>query len=475
MSGLTAAQKERVVQRAKRYRWRDGYLLRLLSTGGEQLVTPPHERSALIHKVHANLGHFGIKRTYSLLVLYFFWKGMYAKVKEVVLRCEHCDRVKTSFNSGTTKLYPLPIQSLFYWWSCDLLGELPKMLRGTVFVMVLVEHFSKWLELVALPEKSSHSTSQAFLHTVLSRFGSCAEVLTDQGTEFRGEFQDLLDQALIDHRRTSQDHPQANGLAERLVQTTKVSLRKICLQHGKDKWDLMLPYVAMGYRMSRHASLGHFSPYFLLFGRDLVPPAALRAVMETPVNLDDPALWARVIAEWAELFARVMLMAMANLKIAQHRDSLRYAHTLSGSCRPKVRKFEVGDFVYVQRQIQDTLEPSTGCVILRVKALRPSGVLLLEGSDGCTTTDHSKDCAPCHLPNLDATIVTAIAGWVPPRNYPCQVYQSPEDPELMLLCDGCNGGFHLYCLKPPLQDVPAGLWFCTKCRPRHVRMTPVSG
>jgi transposase InsO family protein len=83
--------------------------------------------------------------------------------------------------------------------------------------MIMIEHFSKWVELVALPNKSSHSTIQAFLQQVLSRFGACAKCLTDQGSEFRGEFQDLLDHAFIDHRRTSRDHPQANGLAEWMV------------------------------------------------------------------------------------------------------------------------------------------------------------------------------------------------------------------------------------------------------------------
>lgn len=75
-----------------------------------------------------------------------------------------------------------------------------------------------------------------------------------------------------------------------------------------------------------------------------------------------------------------MPMAMANLRIAQHRDSLRYAYTRSGSYRPKPRKFEVGDFVYLQRQVQDTLEPATARLILRVRGMKPSGVLVLEGA-----------------------------------------------------------------------------------------------
>jgi hypothetical protein len=83
--------------------------------------------------------------------------------------------------------------------------------------MIMIEHFSKWVELVALLDKSSHNTSQAFLQQVLNRFGAYVECLTNQGSEFRREFQDLLDHALIDHHWTSRDHPQADGLVEIMV------------------------------------------------------------------------------------------------------------------------------------------------------------------------------------------------------------------------------------------------------------------
>jgi len=88
---------------------------------------------------------------------------------------------------------------MFYRWPCDLAGELPQTSRGNVYIMIMIEHFSKWVELVALPDKSSHNTSQAFLQQVLSRFRACAECFTYQGSEFTGEFQDLLDHVLIDH------------------------------------------------------------------------------------------------------------------------------------------------------------------------------------------------------------------------------------------------------------------------------------
>ena len=71
-------------------------------------------------------------------------------------------------------------------------------------------------------------------------------VPTDQGTEFRGEFQEVVDEALIDHRRTPKDHPEADGLAERMVQTLKVALRKACLVGKASGWEDRLASMTMG-------------------------------------------------------------------------------------------------------------------------------------------------------------------------------------------------------------------------------------
>jgi hypothetical protein len=101
-----------------------------------------------------------------------------------------------------------------------------------------------------------------------------------------------------------------------MVQTCKKGLQKICLTRNKEDWDLALPYIAMGYRMSKHASLSHFFPYFLLFGRHPVPPFSIAAQMDQVVDLNSPATWARVIAERDALFRRVIPMAMENLCIA---------------------------------------------------------------------------------------------------------------------------------------------------------------
>jgi hypothetical protein len=65
------------------------------------------------------------------------------------------------------------------------------------------EHFSKWLELVSLLDRSSEWATYVFLDMVFNRFGALTKVFIDQGTELCGEFQKLCEKTLIDHRTIS--------------------------------------------------------------------------------------------------------------------------------------------------------------------------------------------------------------------------------------------------------------------------------
>eukprot|EP00923_Selenidium_pygospionis_P029928 GHVN01053189.1.p1 GENE.GHVN01053189.1~~GHVN01053189.1.p1 ORF type:complete len:1069 (+),score=341.74 GHVN01053189.1:1343-4549(+) len=48
--------------------------------------------------------------------------------------------------------------------------------------------------------------------------------------------------------------------------------------------------------------------------------------------------------------------------------------------------------------------------------------------------------------------------------------------EVLMLCDGegCDSACHTYCHTPPLAAVPAGDWFCNRCRPRRQRIAAQS-
>ena len=131
---------------------------------------------------------------------------------------------------------------------------------------------------------------------MLARFVAPAEVLTDQGRKFLGSFEALCTKALIYHRSTSRGHPEADGLAERVVQTVKRDLRKYGLLHSNHRdWDLMLPWIGMDYRLSRQASLASYSLYQLFYGREPILPNSIHEKLAPVVDVDDPDIWAQCL------------------------------------------------------------------------------------------------------------------------------------------------------------------------------------
>ena len=45
----------------------------------------------------------------------------------------------------------------------------------------------------------------------------------------------------------------------------------------------------------------------------------------------------------------------------------------------------------------------------------------------------------------------------------CQCCGWDGDDDRMVLCEGCPHGYHIYCLKPPMEQIPAGDWYCPVC------------
>ena len=466
-ASLPQAEQRRLRRRAARYRWQGDQLHIVGLDGRLRQVPRPAERGELVRRMHEQAGHFGVRRTCALLLHSHWWRGITDDVRSAVKHCEACDRVKASYSSRQSELHPLPIGGLFYRWGVDLCGPFNQTQHGNRYVMVCVEHFSKFVLLVPIPSKHAHVTALAFKQHVLGVYGSCAEVCTDQGSEWKGEFATVLLDALIDHRQTSADHPQANGLTERAVQTCKKALTKLALGAGAvTDWDQHLPSIQLGYNCSAQYST-KLSPYTLVFANDPVVPPAVRPRFDQDLDLDDPEAAARSVLLRAAALRRHMAIAGGNLAVAQHRDKLRYARMRGGGYDPKIRKLEVGDYVYYRNTSERTaLEAQSRPDILRVCDLRQSGVVVLEGRCGTQITTHVTHVAPCHLPIADTDTDPRLAR--PSITLSCEVCKMPDNEEWMLLCDACGTGWHTFCLSPPLEGIPEGSWVCPTCSSKGV-------
>jgi hypothetical protein len=47
----------------------------------------------------------------------------------------------------------------------------------------------------------------------------------------------------------------------------------------------------------------------------------------------------------------------------------------------------------------------------------------------------------------------------------CEICAHTTDAADMLICDGCDKGFHTFCTGRTKGDIPQGDWFCTTCTP----------
>jgi hypothetical protein len=457
-----AHERKRAERRATYYEWQGTTLRRKMADGTTRIVPSPADRLRITTEVHNHCGHFGEKRTASLLQTGHWWRGLTNDVHEVVRHCSLCDRVNKSFNMAQPELRSLPIRGLFYRWGVDLFGPLPRTRRGNTYCCVMIEHFSKHVEAYCLPCKEAEHTRAALLSCVIGRYGACAEIVTNQGTEFAGAFHDLCETCMIDHRTTAPGHPQADGATERAVQIMKRALKKLCEQAQRaDTWDEQLPWILLGYNCSVQSST-KFSPYELLHAqKPTIPPAVIQR-LSPDLPMDNVEAAAASLLVRAEALTRNCAMAGHNLLIAQQRQSLHYARRRGGTYTPALRRFQPGDFVYVRHiSSNSTLQIHARPEIFRVVELRPSGAVVLQGKCGRTFTNNVANCTPCHLPGIDPTIDVTLAR--PDEWFQCEVCAQGHDAAKLLLCDSCGTGWHTYCLSPPLGRKPPTAWICPRC------------
>ena len=474
-TGSTAGLTTRGTRRAKSYVWFNNRLYRVLRdeyTGQvtHRMVPEPAKRDQLILECHVALGHLGEKRTIAAMAQTYWWYGLTVDVRRVLSGCKLCARVHASAGENPRNMITEPASQygMFHRWGLDYVQDLPASASGNKHCLIIIDYYSKWVEAIPTSDLLSGTTARLFHLHICARFGMPAEVITDGGSAFRGDFHELCVRKLIHHRIISEDLPRSNGLAERAVQTIKAALRKhVADKHNALTWDTeALPNILLGYRCTPQAATGH-SPARILFALDPVLDAEQYLLSRTPIDYtaDVPVeqLGMELLAR-AQLAAEVGASVVHNIRTAHERDCRRFRARRSGLYVPRIHHFNVGDYVFVLAQGQKpggTLGIRARNEVLRVQEVRDSGVLVLQNQAGRTLEKHFEHCVPCMLPNL---LGDTYAGLVKPQaDLPCQVCHDHNHFASMLLCDNCDTGWHTYCLDPPLEDIPEGSWLCPDC------------
>ncbi|GBG59741.1 hypothetical protein CBR_g54844 [Chara braunii] len=130
-------------------------LLFLEKAGNKRLCVPNREslRSLFLGECHDATGHFGCKKTAANLLQQFWWPTMMRDAKLYVETCQVCEREKPRTQAPFGLLKPLPIperpgESL----PMDFMDTLVTDKSGMRHIFVIVDRFSKYARLVAMPE-----------------------------------------------------------------------------------------------------------------------------------------------------------------------------------------------------------------------------------------------------------------------------------------------------------------------------------
>eukprot|EP00271_Cylindrocystis_brebissonii_P007589 TRINITY_DN21164_c0_g1_i2.p1 TRINITY_DN21164_c0_g1~~TRINITY_DN21164_c0_g1_i2.p1 ORF type:complete len:116 (-),score=9.23 TRINITY_DN21164_c0_g1_i2:110-457(-) len=104
----------------------------------------------------------------------------------------------------------------------------------------------------------------------------------------------------------------------------------------------------------------------------------------------------------AKAFCKDMPMAMANLRIAQHRDQLWYNKQRTNKYKAKQQKIAICDKVYrTKKAIHIFNSPVERLILAVVEVNDDTGTLTLQGTDEKEEEQPMTHCESCHLPALE--------------------------------------------------------------------------
>ncbi len=232
-------------------------------------VPKPEGRIPLVIQMHEDFGHFGEQRTLAEICQRYFWHNRTEDVWTVVRGCQQSQLVKSvgSVRSGDEELKTIPICDLFHRIAMDTAGPLPETKSGNKYILVAIDHYSKWCEAKAIVDHGAKTTAKFLEDDIVCRYGVPKFVLTDNGGEWATEFDVMCKDYAIQHQRTAPQWPQCNEMAERMIKTIKHGITILATNPANvDCWDEHLAKILFGYRCGIQAST-KFSPFMILTGR----------------------------------------------------------------------------------------------------------------------------------------------------------------------------------------------------------------
>ena len=219
------------------------------------------------------MGHFSSQKTLQGAQIRCFWPHMTRDITQWCLESTACEARRPQTPHQQAPMQNIVTSRPFEKIAADL-TELPLTRRGNRYVLVVMDYFTKYLNLYALPDQRATTVAKCLFEDYISHHGVPQSLHTDQGRQFNSDLvKELCNRLGIHKTRTSPYHAMSDGMVERANGTIKDQLAKYLYTRGGE-WDDHLRQVEFAYNTTVHSSTKR-TPFFLAHGRVAHLPADL--------------------------------------------------------------------------------------------------------------------------------------------------------------------------------------------------------
>jgi ribonuclease HI len=247
----------------------------------------------LMKEIHAGLcgSHIGSRPLLGKVFRQgFYWPKAASDLAELVQKCENCQKCARDQKQPSSLTQLIQPTWLLQRWGLDLLGSLPPAQGNLRYVVVVVEYFSKWIEVKPLAIITSATVQKFFWQNTVCRFSVPKAITVDNGTQFDAEtFKDFCDQIGTKIHFASVRHPESNGLVERANGIIMTGIMNLIFNQPRGKWSDELIKVVWSHNTTISRSIG-FTSFKLLFGDEAITPEEAKVgSIRTAASAEDEA------------------------------------------------------------------------------------------------------------------------------------------------------------------------------------------
>ena len=107
-------------------------------------MVPTTECLSLIRQLHDSVfsGHLGTEKTAQKLRIRYYWPGQDKDVRDYVLSCDVCAKLKAPVSYFVAPLQPIKPVKPWQLITTDIMGPLPVSELGNKYILVVIDHFS---------------------------------------------------------------------------------------------------------------------------------------------------------------------------------------------------------------------------------------------------------------------------------------------------------------------------------------------